>query len=172
AAENNHLEAVEELLGAGANYSLRTIENNNRSPLDVAANRGHADVLKTLLEKDSNEVNATNHHGWGALHHAASVDGPVRDNGDAVRALLEAGADVEVKTTGSCSTPLHVAANRRRTSDGTIRALLEGSGNVNVRTRRDDTPLHQACKCSSVTGVDLLLRWGADEKLTNKVGKT
>ncbi|CAN0035215.1 unnamed protein product [Ectocarpus sp. 12 AP-2014] len=86
--------------------------------------------------------------------------------------LLEAGADVDAKTTASCSTPLHVAVDRRIASTGTIRALLEGGANVNVRDELNKTPLHTACINSSITGVELLLRWGADEKLTNDDGDT
>ncbi|CAN0557521.1 unnamed protein product [Ectocarpus sp. 12 AP-2014] len=171
AAVNNHLEAVEELLAAGANHSLRT--NGSRSPLEIAANRGHADVLKALLDKDSGEVDAANGDGRAALHYAASVDGPVRDNGDAVRALLGAGADVDVKTTDDiCATPLHFAVNRRVASDLTIRALLEGGANIHARAARGGTPLHVACMRSSVSIVELLLRWGADEKLTTNDGDT
>ncbi|CAN0437460.1 unnamed protein product [Ectocarpus sp. 12 AP-2014] len=171
AAVNNHLEAVQELLAAGANYSLQT--NNNCSPLEIAANRGHANVVKAMLGKGSGEVDATNDLGWAALHYAASVDGPVRDNGDAVRVLLGAGADVNVKgTNDSCATPLHLAVNWRMASTGTIRALLEGGANINARTAGDETPLHVACMRSSVSIVELLLRWGADEKLTNIDGDT
>ncbi|CAN0466538.1 unnamed protein product, partial [Ectocarpus sp. 12 AP-2014] len=72
----------------------------------------------------------------------------------------------------SCFTPLHFAVYRRIAPDGTIRALLQGGANVHARARHDNTPLHTACERSSVTGVELLLRWGADEKLTNSVGKT
>ncbi|CAN0279190.1 unnamed protein product, partial [Ectocarpus fasciculatus] len=129
--------------------------------------------LKALLDKDSSQVDATNDAGWAALHIAACVDGPVRDNGDAVRVLLGAGADVNVKTTNDwCYTPLHYAVNRRIASDGTIRALLEGGANIHARALGDDTPLHVTCKRSSVTGVELLLRWGADEMLTNNHGDT
>ncbi|CAN0493099.1 unnamed protein product [Ectocarpus sp. 12 AP-2014] len=165
AAENNHVEAVEKLLAAGANH--RILSDNDYSPFTIAARRGHANVVKALLDNDSSEVDATNGQGWAALHYAASVVGPVRDNGDAVR------ANVDVKTTDdSCFTPLHLAVNRRIASAGTIRALVEGGANVHARARRDNTPLHTACKRASVTGVELLLRWGADEKLTNSVGKT
>ncbi|CBN78753.1 conserved unknown protein [Ectocarpus siliculosus] len=172
AAKNNRLEAVEELLGACANYGLRT-EGTRCSPLEIAAHGGHADVLKALLDKDSSQLDDTDGEGWAALHYAAVVDGPVRDNGDAVRVLLGAGADVnETNNNDSCFTPLHIAVNGRKVSDGTVRALLEGGSNIHARALLDQTPLHIACKHASVTGVELLLRWGADEKLTNNVGKT
>ncbi|CAN0386135.1 unnamed protein product, partial [Ectocarpus sp. 8 AP-2014] len=132
---------------------------------------GHADVVKALLDKDSSQLDDTDGEGWAALHYAAVVDGPVRDNGDAVRVLLGAGADVnKTSNNGSCCTPLHAAVSGRRASDGTIRALLERGANIHARARRDQTPLHIACKHASVIGVELLLRWGADEKLTNNRG--
>ncbi|CAN0145106.1 unnamed protein product [Ectocarpus fasciculatus] len=57
-------------------------------------------------------------------------------------------------------------------SIGTMLALLEGGASVNVRNRFERTPLHMACSRSSAAAVELLLRWGADEKLTDKIGAT
>ncbi|CAN0447433.1 unnamed protein product, partial [Ectocarpus fasciculatus] len=178
AAVNNHLEAVAELLAAGANSGIR---DNIRyySPLDIAAISGHATIVKAFLDKDSSAVHATDQHGYTALHYCATVrivGQPVGDNGDAVRVLLEAGADVNAKTTGDdpncCDTPLHLAVNRRTASIGTIRALLEGGANVNSHNKYERTPLHIACSRSSTAAVELLLRWGADEKLTDEDGTT
>ncbi|CAM9878530.1 unnamed protein product [Ectocarpus fasciculatus] len=172
-AGNNHLEAVEKLLAAGANSGIRT--NYDYSPLDNAANRGHATIVKAFLDEDSSAVHATDYRGWTALHYCVfEPDGPVHDNDDAVRVLLKAGADANSKTNSSdgCYTPLHVAANHRLESIGTIRALLEGGANVNWRKRNEGTPLHTACRRSSVAGVEILLRWGADEKLTDDGGNT
>ncbi|CAM9790448.1 unnamed protein product, partial [Ectocarpus sp. 6 AP-2014] len=53
-----------------------------------------------------------------------------------------------------------------------IGALLEGGGHVNARTQHNNTPLHTACERASVSVVELLLRWGADEKLANNDGDT
>ncbi|CAN0409324.1 unnamed protein product, partial [Ectocarpus fasciculatus] len=175
AAENNHLEAVAELLAAGANSGIRA--NNRYSPLEIAAYSGHATIVKAFLDKDSSAVHATDQHGYTALHCCAPqyFEGkPVGDNGDAVRVLLEAGADVNAKTTdyASCKTPLHIAVNRRIASIGTILALLEGGANVNSRDGYEQTPLHVACSLSSAAAVELLLRWGADEKLTDENGDT
>ncbi|CBN78781.1 Pfs, NACHT and Ankyrin domain protein [Ectocarpus siliculosus] len=172
AAENNHVEAVEKLLAAGANH--RVHPGNDFSPCTNAARRGHADVLQALLDKDSSELDATNDFGRAALHYAASFDGPVGNNGDAILVLLGAGADVNVKATTAvcCFTPLHVAVSHWKASNGTICALLEGGGHVNARTQHNNTPLHTAYECASVSVVELLLRWGADEKLANNDGDT
>ncbi|CAM9089870.1 unnamed protein product, partial [Ectocarpus sp. 12 AP-2014] len=96
------------------------------------------------------------------LHLAASKGHAL----DAVRAFLDAGAGVNAKAgnNGDC-TPLHVAVDRRMSSICTIRALLEGGSDVNVRNDYDHRPLHVACMCINVSAVELLLRWGADEML-------
>ncbi|CAM9562565.1 unnamed protein product [Ectocarpus sp. 12 AP-2014] len=171
AARNNHLGAVVKLLAAGADPGI--LSYSDVYPLEIAARRGHATIMKVFLDEDSSNVDATDNLGWTALHHAASVGGPARDSGDAVRVLLEAGADVNTKTTGNnYFTPLHVAASQRGASMGTIRALLEGGLNANGRDKLDETPLHIACMIPSVAAVELLLLWGADEKLTDDDGDT
>ncbi|CAN0539526.1 unnamed protein product, partial [Ectocarpus sp. 8 AP-2014] len=166
AVRNNHLGVVEKLLAAGATRVVRS-KNKRDSPLEIAARRGHATMVKAFLDADGSAVDATDENGYTALHFAASVEGPVQDNGDAVRVLLEAGADVNAKITGDCFTPLHLAVDTRIASMGTMRALLEGGANVDVRDEYEQTPLHIACERSSVAAVELLLRWGADEGLTN-----
>ncbi|CAN0531001.1 unnamed protein product [Ectocarpus sp. 12 AP-2014] len=174
AAKNNHVGAVEELLAAGANRGIRA--DNNYSPFEIAAHSGYVTIVKAFfLEADSSEVHATDDDGYTALHCCVSViDEPVGDNGDTVRVLLEAGADVDAKTTedSNCDTPLLVAVDRRIAPIGAIRALLEGGANVNARDVFDQTPLHVACARSSVNGVEFLLSWGADEKLTDVDGET
>ncbi|CAN0106495.1 unnamed protein product, partial [Ectocarpus fasciculatus] len=123
------------------------------------------------LDEDGSAVHATDENGWTALH--CCVNEPDYDQGDVVRVLLGAGADVQAKTTDDvCETPLHVALCYRRASVGTIRALIEGGANVNVRDVYEQTPLHVACIWSSAAAVEILLRWGADEKLTDVDGET
>ncbi|CAM9446176.1 unnamed protein product, partial [Ectocarpus sp. 12 AP-2014] len=160
---------------AGADPNQRDREGS--SPLHLAAKAGHHGVAGILLLKgaqDSSAVDATDENGYTALHCCATAfeDNSVGDNSDAVRVLLEAGADVNATTTnGDCSTLLHLAVDRRMAPIGTIRALLEGGSTVNVRNELNETPLHTACKNSSVTGVELLLRCGADEELTDIGGE-
>lgn len=81
--------------------------------------------------------------------------------------LLEAGANVEAKSTDNeCTRPLHVAVGSRICPSGTTCALLEGGANVNARDAFGCTPLHYAARRlenSNIDGVELRLRWGADE---------
>ncbi|CAM9707553.1 unnamed protein product [Ectocarpus sp. 12 AP-2014] len=53
-----------------------------------------------------------------------------------------------------------------------ICALLEGGANVISPDNYGQTPLHISSMWSSVAAVELLLRWGADEKLKNDDGDT
>ncbi len=165
AAGGNHVGAALKLLAAGATVDIRA---GGKSPLEAAASRGYVDVLRAIL-RYGGDSNACNDSGITALHMAASVHD--RDNGGVIHALVEAGADIEAKTTGQlCHTPLHAAC--RGAPKETVQALLELGANVHARDRQVRTPLHRACLSSSVGAVELLLRWGADEKLVDNDGKT
>ena len=171
AAERNHVAVVEQLLAAGADSEIRaayfTVEYR---PLDIAANLGHVDVVRALLRRGSSVKTSENEHGFTSLHRAACCDRR-GDNGDVIRVLLEAGADIEAKTNDG-STPLHGAAYERLRTSGTILALLQGGASVDVRMSGDYTPLHLACQESCVCNVEALLHWGADETLTTSSGET
>lgn len=177
AAESNQLEAVDELLAAEADPDIRAtrLESGHQykcRPLDIAARRGHSGVVEALLRRGG-DVKACDEDGNTALSHAAEdYYRPHIDNGDVVRMLLGAGADVQAKTDGT--TPLHLATHSRSLlSSSKIRALLEGGADVNARDElQRATPLHNACITSNVEGVRLLLRWGADETITNLYGDT
>ncbi|CAM9227992.1 unnamed protein product [Ectocarpus sp. 13 AM-2016] len=152
---------------AGADPNLR--DGKAYCPLHLAAEAGHHRLTGVLLRKGARE-DAANEFQETPLHLAASKGRAL----DAVRALLDAGAGVNPKAgeNGDC-TPLHVAVvDRRMSSICTIRALLEGGSDVNVRNDYDHTPLHVACMCISVSAVELLPRWGADEMLKDDDGST
>lgn len=185
AVDGNSMATVEQLLVAGADMDLipfrHDLDNVRSAGLGIgsclarAAYLGHTDVLKCLLRHGSNASGYRHATGSSnnstALHFAAAFDGP-GDNGDIVRALLEAGAGTEAKITVRDSTPLHIAASRRVASKGTINALLEGGAHVNALNDLIQAPLHVACSHSSTGAVDLLLRWGADETLLDELGQT
>ena len=174
AAQFNRLGAVEELLAAGANVDPRQQSFPLYSALEIAVIGGHVEVVRVLLKHGSSfkaygDMGYT--MGYTALHRAFDGGhGPHGDHGDVVRALIEAGADIEAKTTDYGLTPLHLAA--LKDSSGGIRALLEGGANINARSGDGYTPLHDACYQSYVDCVEILLRWGADDKLTDASRET
>ncbi|CBJ25691.1 similar to ankyrin 2,3/unc44 [Ectocarpus siliculosus] len=159
----------QEALTAGADSRRPTL--GHYFPFDIAARRGHANILKAFLETGT-EVVAADGNGWTALHGAASGI-PSLDNRGTIRVLLEAGVNVNAKATcRSLYTPLHLTVDYRVASVGMVGALLEGGADVNARAERDQTPLHVAGGRSNVAAVELLLRCGVDEKLTNDDGDT
>ena len=175
AAQHNRLEAVEQLLAAGASQHIRSTNGPYVTALDTAAKQGHAEVVRALVKRGS-PVNASDRSGRTALHLAASVDevlGRVNDhdNGEVIHVLLQAGADTEAKTKNYGRTPLHFAASSDSNGNN-VRALLEGGANVNARGTDGGTPLHDACLQCRLSAVVLLLRWGADEKLRDNGGTT
>ncbi|CAB1116736.1 unnamed protein product [Ectocarpus sp. CCAP 1310/34] len=129
-------------------------------------------VLRVLLGNGA-DANAKHVNNWKtALHHAAEPSRRGSDKGNAVRVLLEAGADIEAKTKDCSSTPVHLSACSRSSTSGAILALLEGGADVNAEEVDRCPPLHLACAKSSVPAVELLLRWGANEKLVDSLGQT
>ena len=73
---------------------------------------------------------------------------------EAVRALLENGADVNAKDE-SCSTPLHLASFEG--SYETMRILIEHGANVAAKDTNDRMPLHMVLSWVCSTAASLLI---------------
>ncbi|HEV3197482.1 MAG TPA: ankyrin repeat domain-containing protein [Bryobacteraceae bacterium] len=92
-----------------------------------ACGRGDVDRLRGLLANDPKLVRVSNpgarHQGWTGLHSAAQ-----RGHLDAVRLLLEHGADPNAREEGDNAYALHFAAGYGHLE--TVRALLDAGGDV------------------------------------------
>ena len=98
-----------------------------------------------------------------------------------MKGLLKSGEDVN-QTDKNGVTPLHHAVRFR--SPSAVRALLEHGARVNQAcTRSGSTPLHRAVTSTGAPGtagkqreaiqiVEILLAFGANPALKNKLGKT
>jgi len=98
-----------------------------------AAQEGHADVVRALLDKGA-DVNAKRRDGWTALMIAAN-----NGHADVVHALLDKGADVNAKDNDGV-TALMAAAGNNLNYNGSwnghvdvIRALLDKGADVNAK---------------------------------------
>ena len=95
---------------------------------------------------------------WNGLHWAA-----LKDDVDAARLLITAGADVNLPKIGSQQTALHFAAERGSVEVATV--LIEAGADIEARAAAADEgymPLHKAAGADQVEIVKLLIEAGAD----------
>uniref|UniRef100_A0A8C8A2R1 Ankyrin 3 n=1 Tax=Oryzias sinensis TaxID=183150 RepID=A0A8C8A2R1_9TELE len=157
AAQENHLDVVQLLLDNGSSQSIAT--EDGFTPLAVALQQGHDQVVSLLLENDTKgKVRLP------ALHIAAR-----KDDTKAAALLLQNdhNADVESK---SGFTPLHIAAHYGNINVATL--LLNRGADVDFKARNDITPLHVASKRGNSNMVRLLLERGSKIDARTKDGLT
>lgn len=140
--------------------------------LDVfeAAAIGKATALAALLRSEPELAGAWSPDGFTPLHLAAFFG-----RRDAVRALLEAGADPSLVSRHAQVrvTPLHSAVAQEGAADlGTAEELLTHGAPVNAGVEGGHTPLHSAAENGDVGAVRLLLSHGADPEAAREDGKT
>jgi len=142
----NQRGALDALLAAGPPLDV----------LDLAAT-GRADDLRARLAEDPGRANERAQDGFTALHLACFFGGA-----DAVRVLLEAGADPNPPQDNPMSVaPLHSAAAARNRE--AVRLLLEAGADANARQHGGYTALDAANQHEDAEMAELLRRHGATQ---------
>ncbi len=161
------------------------------TPLHVAAQTGHSDVARALLEKGA-EVNLKNARGdtpllnafcpvWrGKTPRADCFFNQACRNSenalqDMVKLLLAHGADVNIADVICKETPLHQAARHGHTR--VVCELIKSGAWVNVQNEEDDTPLLLALQQpqgerNTQHVVQALLQAGADPNMVGAHGRS
>ena len=85
------------------------------------------------------------------------------------RALIEAGVDVEIRTTKD-HTPLHIVCDRGCIE--LVDALVKAGADLEARNHKALTPLHRACSKGNTTIVEMLAKAGADIDAQDERGVT
>lgn len=166
------VDKVQALLDAGVSIDNR--DHAGRSALDYAALAGNAGVLSAMIEHDV-DVTAVAHtggaaSGFTALHYASAGGNP-----EVIDVLVEAGADIAA-TEDKGLNCLHFAAG---IADANVmQAMLRHAGGADGLGRMDlESALLLATTGPGINEkpiaavVDLLLRWGADERAVSNANR-
>jgi ankyrin repeat protein len=142
-----------------------------RPTLDIfeAATVGDAARVAELVTKDPSLANAMAGDGFQPLGLAAFFK-----RRDAVKALLDAGAQPSSPSRGQGFTPLHsaVATDAGPADEEIVRMLLDAGADPNARSTSGGTPLHAAAFTGDREMLELLLAYGADPGIANEKGLT
>jgi ankyrin repeat protein len=157
--DDTYFDVVRYLLEHGADVDAQA-NTEHSTPLHLASYFGGFKVAQLLLNRGVN-INVLDAQCRTPLHEAlTNLSNNVEDYFvDAVRFLLDHGADVEAEDNGH-STPLHVISKYGNVE--ATRLLLERGAHVDALDKDHSTPLHVASSHGNVEAARLLLEHGAD----------
>jgi hemoglobin len=131
--------------------STRLLGPRGQTLLHDAAMAGEAELAAELIRFGA-DPDAKEPEGHTPLYYVST--------GAAARALLAAGASVDVPSGPTRGTPLHQAA--RRGYAPVAAALLDHGANIEARDGKGQTPLRRAVNCRQLPVVQLLVQRGAN----------
>ncbi|KAK8178165.1 ankyrin repeat-containing domain protein [Phyllosticta citrichinensis] len=120
------------------------------TPLHLAVEANHLDVVRTLVSLGSN-VNAKADAGKTPLHCCVS--------NECVEMLISLAADNQHR-------PLHLAV--KNSHSGVVEALIEAEADVEAETAQGERPLHLALEKLNVAVVEALIKHGADVNVSTR----
>jgi truncated hemoglobin YjbI len=143
--------------------SLTTRRFGGRTLLHYGSAAGSVAVVSALLRAGA-DANVRDSGGHSPLYSVANECGSAAGP-DVVRALVEAGADVNAAGGVTRATPLHMAARRGHAE--IARTLLDCGAAMEARDSKGDTPLQRAVNCRRAGVVRLLIERGAVQGRTS-----
>ncbi|CAB3983026.1 serine threonine- phosphatase 6 regulatory ankyrin repeat subunit A-like [Paramuricea clavata] len=149
AAEGGKLEVCKILLHLKADTSAT--DNKGRTPLHYAAQKDHSDVIEFFLENRPQLVNQANAEGETCAHIAAA-----KGSVAVIKELLKL-KDIHMTekfTTGSNSTPLHLAASGGHTE--VVQVLLQNGADATPMDKHGMTAIHLAAKNGHTRVIEIL----------------
>jgi hemoglobin len=141
-----------------ADPPLATERYSGRTLLHAAAAAGDPAMVKLLLDlgAPADVADGGGHTPLSCLANECTAPG----GGDIVRALVQAGANVDSRDRAKHCTALHVAA--RRGNVEVAEALLDCGASIDPKDSLGDTPLRRAVNCGKTAVAALLVARGAD----------
>ena len=141
-----------------ADPALARERYSGRTLLHGAAGAGSLATVELLLHLGAGP-DITDAGGHTALYCVAN-ECKARGGGNVVRALVQAGANVDARDGVKHCTALHMAA--RRGNVEVAEALLDCGAGIEMRDSLGETPLRRAVNCDKTDVAALLLSRGAD----------
>ncbi|HEY6390767.1 MAG TPA: ankyrin repeat domain-containing protein [Bryobacteraceae bacterium] len=128
---------------------------NGRTLLHGAAGEGSLPIVQLLLQLGA-DPNAADRAGHTPLY-CVGNECRAAQGGDVVRALVQAGANVNTHSGVKRCTALHMAARRGNVS--VAQALLECGANIEAQDSKGDSPLRRAMNCRKKEMAAFLADW-------------
>lgn len=150
AVQAGNVAEVRRMLAAGADVNSR--DEAGATLLMQAAQAGNLAMVEAVIDAGA-DVNASDERGWTALVKAVYNHEQKRGFGDVVRALIEAGANIEVAI-GYGVRPLMLAAGYGETD--VVAALLEAGADPLARNDGGYTALMMVKQKNYVDVINLL----------------
>ncbi|KAL3075605.1 hypothetical protein niasHT_034972 [Heterodera trifolii] len=140
-------------------------DKEDKTPLHVAAERGHTQVVETLIDKFGSSIRARTKDG-STLLHLVSAEG----HADTALAFLKRGVPLYMPNK-SGAVSLHKAAAAGYNE--VVKILINRGTKVDIPTRDNYTALTVAVRSGQASVVETLLGFGADVHITNgQIGET
>lgn len=164
ATKSGDTEKVISLIESGGDIQTTVGDSDKRSLLHHAAQRGHADLVRTLNEMGL-DVNELDKHGRTPLY-LACHDHQFKS----AKTLIELGAEINIE--GDYN-PLDIAASHSFYGIEIVQLLLQHTANVNIVCRGTrTTPLMGALHQKNPAALKLLLAAGANTNHTDANGES